>query len=113
MVDMWNSALIREHDQCNDICYKACYYVKNFLECRSKNFEFNYWNLTDFLDNINPDQEIFHGGCGLFTFNGIPKSIYFAIMLLNRLGEIEVTRGNGYYVACSKAGTEYQVVLFN
>lgn len=39
MVDMWNSALIREHDQCNDICYKACYYVKNFLECRSKNFE--------------------------------------------------------------------------
>lgn len=85
MVDMWNSALIREHDQCNDICYKACYYVKNFLECRSKNFEFNYWNLTDFLDNINPDQEIFHGGCGLFTFNGIPKSIYFAIMLLNRL----------------------------
>ena len=89
MGDMWNSALIREHDQCNDICYKACYYVKNFLECRSKNFEFNYWNLTDFLDNINPDQEIFHGGCGLFTFNGIPKSIYFAIMLLNRLDFLE------------------------
>jgi len=113
IIDVWNSAMIPEHDQCNDTCYKSAYFAKNFLECRSRNLEFNYWNLTDFQDNLNPDQEIFHGGCGLYTFNEIPKSVYYAIMLLNRMGSCEFARGEGYYLAKSKNENRFQLALYN
>ena len=55
--------------------------------------------------------ELFHGGLGLFTANGIPKSSYYAFLFLNRLGDTLLGRGEGWFA--TRRDEEYVFLFYN
>ncbi|GGA13241.1 hypothetical protein GCM10008018_67710 [Paenibacillus marchantiophytorum] len=101
----WN-ATGSHRDLVNDTCYKAAYIVKNVLENMDELHSFGYWTATDLLEEFKLSSELFHGGLGLMTYNGIPKAAFFAYKFLAKLGNQCVSRGEGYYVASSDRGLQ-------
>lgn len=106
----WNSN-IWQRDLVNDTCYKAAFFFKNILENLQNYGAFGYWTLSDFMEELPPAEDLFHGGFGLFTTGGIPKSGYHALCLLNRMGDVVVARGEGWLV--TKREDELQIFLYN
>ena len=54
---------------------------------------------------------MYHGGYGLFTYNGVPKSGYEALRLLGQLGNCCIASGDGWYFTQSER--EWQLILYN
>lgn len=106
----WNLTL-SHRNLINDTCFKSCYLTKNLLENYDQLDSFGYWTLTDLLEETQPDEDLFHGGLGLFTYNGIKKPHYYAFQYINRLGDDLLTRGTGYFVTKSKRGI--QMICYN
>lgn len=106
----WNST-ISQRDLLNDTAFKATYVVKNILENYDAINSFGYWSLSDFIEEVKVSQELFHGGMGLFTYNGIKKSPYFAYALLSKLGDTLIGRGDGYFI--TKHRSSIQLILYN
>lgn len=110
MLDEWSNN-IWQRDLCNDTCYKSAYLFKSIMENHDSYYGLGYYNVSDQLDEIAPAPEIFHGGFGLFTQNGIPKSAYRAMQLLNKAGDSLIAKGDGYWITRTK--TELQIFLHN
>lgn len=111
ILDTWNST-IWQRDLRNDTCFKSAFLFKNMLENAETISAFGYWVLSDLYEEVHASRQLFHGGYGLITRNGIPKAAYNAFLLLRMLGERFVQRGDGYYVTCNADG-EVQVALYN
>lgn len=93
----WNNT-VSHKDLLSDTTFKSAYIVKNLLETNNMVSSCSYWSLTDDIDeNILP-KEHFHGGLGLFTYYGVKKPSYYAYLLLKKLGNTILKKGNGYYV---------------
>lgn len=110
VVEEWSST-VWQRDLCNDTCYKSAYLFKNILENNHRVGALGYFSLNDRLEEIPPASETFHGGFGLFTQDGIPKSAYYAMVLLSRLGDKLLSQGDGYLI--SQRGEEIQIYLYN
>lgn len=67
--------------------------------------------MSDLHEENRLGNELFHGGLGLFTYNGIKKPVYHAFYLLNKLGDTLLSKGDGYFVTKSRKGI--QVFLYN
>ena len=67
--------------------------------------------MSDSINEVRPTSELYHGGLGLFTYNGIKKSSYHAFRLLSRLGDRVLDSGDGYCITCSDRG--WQIMLYN
>lgn len=106
----WNSTP-SHFDLMSDTCFKSCYIVKNILESYDRLDSFGFWVLTDFFEETPIPKELFHGGLGLFTHNGIKKPGYYAFYLLNKLGSELIDKGNGYFV--TKERDEFHIMLYN
>ncbi len=106
----WNSS-ISHRELLNDTAFKPAYIVKNVLENYDRLESFAFWSLSDFIEEIQISERLFHGGVGLFTYNGIKKAQYYAFVLLARLGNHLLSKGDGYFV--TKNGTSYQIILYN
>ena len=106
----WNST-ISHRDLTNDTLYKSSYIVKNILENMDKVNGFGYWAMSDHIEEFIIDKHIFHGGLGIITHNNIKKSAYYAFKMLNKLGQVVVDKGDGYYIAKDFKG--YTVYLYN
>lgn len=106
----WN-ATGSHRDLVNDTCFKAAYIVKNVLENMDGLHSFGYWTATDLLEEFKMSSELFHGGLGLMTYNGIPKPAFHAFKLLAKLGRKFIDRGNGYYITESDKGI--QVLMYS
>ena len=106
----WNNTPSQQ-DLLNDTCFKSCYIVKNILENYDKLDSFGYWSLTDWMGEAPLPQELFFGGLGLFTVNGIPKASYYALCLLRQLGNTLVGQGDGWFA--TKQGDKISVLLYN
>lgn len=110
ILEEWSST-VWQRDLCNDTCYKSAYLFKNILENNHHIGALGYFALNDRLEEIPPSSETFHGGFGLFTQDGIPKSAYYAMVLLAKLGDQLLSQGEGYLV--SRRGEELQIFLYN
>ncbi len=110
MLDEWSNN-IWQRDLCNDTSYKSAYIFKSIMENHDSYYGMGYYNVSDQLDEIAPAAEIFHGGFGLFTQNGIPKSAYRAMELLNKAGDKLIAKGDGYFITASE--DEVQIFLHN
>ena len=110
IVDEWSNN-IWQRDLCNDTAYKSTYIFKNVLENYDCFSAMGYFNASDRLDEIGPVAEMFHGGFGLFTQNGLPKSAYRAMQLLNKVGDKLIAQGDGYFI--SVANQSVQIFLYN
>lgn len=106
----WNST-ISHRDLTNDTLYKGSFIFKNILENMDKMSSFGYWALSDYMEELKLDKNVFHGGLGLITNNNIKKTAYYAYELLNKLGDTLVDKGEGYYV--TKDSNSYKVFLYN
>lgn len=67
--------------------------------------------MTDYIEERSSLRHLFHGGYGLFTYNGIPKAGFQALRLLCRLGEQYVASGAGWFL--TRSGKDYQLLFYN
>lgn len=110
ILEEWSNN-IWQRDLCNDTCYKSAYLFKNILENTRSLSAMGYFALNDRLDEVPPAPETFHGGFGLFTQDGIPKSACLALELLAQMGDKLLQQGEGYLI--SQRGAEFQIFLYN
>lgn len=106
----WNLT-VSHRNLLNDTCFKSCYLAKNLLENYDDLDSFGYWVLTDFLEELQPSNEQFHGGLGLFTTEGIKKPHYYVFDFINHLGDKLVDKGKGYFI--TKDYNSIQIILYN
>lgn len=98
-------------DPLGDTCFRSCYLVKTILENFDRMDSMGYWLLTDLFEEHQVPMEVFHGGLGLFTYNGIKKPAYYAFYLLSKLGGELVDSGDGYFL--TRSGNAYQLMLYH
>lgn len=106
----WNLT-ISHRDLINDTCFKSCHLVKNLLENYDRLDSYSYWCLTDFEEELPVPEQLYHGGLGLFTYNGIPKANYNAFRLLCKLGDELLEKGDGYFITRKKQAIV--ILLYN
>ena len=107
-IEEWNSTLW-QRDLSNDTCYKSSWLAMNFCDDFDAAESCGYWPVTDFMEEHSAYGNVFHGGYGLFTYNSIPKSGWYALQLMQKMGETLIDSGNGWIVTQSKDG--FQVLL--
>lgn len=106
----WNAS-IWQRDAANDTCYKAAYILKDICENYDNVEAFGYWLLTDFIEERIPHDNLpYFGGCGLITYNGIPKAAWNAMRLLRKLGDTYLCSGDGYFV--TRGHDRLQILLY-
>lgn len=76
---------------------------------------FCYWSLSDWTGESAIPSELFFGGLGLFTKNGIPKASFYALTLLRRLSNLCIGQGPGWYATKVRDTSceEFQIMLYN
>lgn len=111
VLEAWNSTMW-QRDLTNDTCFKAAFLFKNILENGNQFRMMGYWVMSDLMGELFGTEETFHGGYGLITQNGIPKSGFNAYVLLRILGDMELRRGEGVVVT-KKSDREIQIAMYN
>lgn len=106
----WNFTL-SHRNLISDTCFKACYILKNLLENYDQLDSFGYWCLTDLLEENSLPEELFHGGLGIYTMNGLRKSVFYAFYFANMLGNDMIGSGEGYFI--TKKRNSYQIITYN
>ena len=106
----WNNTPSQQ-DLLNDTCFKSCYIVKGIVENYDRLASFGYWSLTDWMGEAPQPEQLYFGGLGLFTSNGIPKASYYAFTLLRELGDTLLGKGDGWIV--TKQNADYIILLYN
>ena len=106
----WNLT-VSHRDLINDTCFKSCYLIKNLLQNYDSLDSYGYWCLTDFHEELQLPNQMYHGGLGMLTFNGIPKAHYNSFKFLTQLGSRLIAQGNGYFV--TKENSSLTIILYN
>lgn len=109
-VTEWNSTTSHK-DLLSDTCFKSAYIAKNASKISSGVNGLCYWLLTDLHEENQLGPQIFHGGLGLFTVNGIRKPSYYALLFMSRLGKKAIYRSDGIIV--TENGDDTVVLLYN
>lgn len=91
----WNSTAWHR-DLVSDTCYKSAYIAKNIAETLDMADSLGFWTVSDYMSELFPPDEMFHGGLGLITYNGVRKAGLHAFSLLSRLGGILIGAGDGW-----------------
>ncbi|MBQ9268709.1 MAG: helix-turn-helix domain-containing protein [Oscillospiraceae bacterium] len=110
IVSEWNAS-ISHRELLSDTAFQAAYIAKNTLENAEGAEALCYWTLSDSIREVNITDSLYHGGLGLFTFNGIKKASYQAFRILARLGDRKIASGDGWCVTESEKGI--QILLYN
>ncbi len=63
------------------------------------------------MEEVPHSPELFHGGYGVLTYNGIPKPGYYALQMLSQLTDHCIGRGNGWYA--TKDGEDIHILLYH
>lgn len=67
--------------------------------------------IDEIYREIELNNDTFFGDAGIYTSNYLKKPSYYALMFLASLGEVVISRGEGYIMTKSDLG--YQILLFN
>lgn len=111
----WNLALIRENEQelLNDMAFKAVYIVKTILDNHKTVSSLCHWTFSDSLREVWNNGQVFNGGNGLFTFNGIKKSAYYAFVILSALKPRVIDINDGYIATKQNEEDSYAFIFYN
>ncbi|MCZ0701608.1 xylan 1,4-beta-xylosidase [Natronobacillus azotifigens] len=106
----WNLT-VSHRNLINDTVFIGCYLAKNILSNYDKLDSFGYWSLTDFIEEFQLDNNLFHGGLGLFTYNGIKKPHFYVLEFLSWLGDQLISEGDSYFI--TKKNDEISMICYN
>ncbi|MGV8979604.1 GH39 family glycosyl hydrolase [Clostridium sp.] len=106
----WNSS-ISHNELLNDTAYKAAYIAKNLSDNYDNLESFGYWQISDLIEEVKLENQLYHGGGGLFTYNGIKKSHYYVFQMFSKLGERLLGKGEGFFITTKD--DSIQIILFN
>lgn len=99
-------------DKINDTLFKATFFLDNVISNFNKVDAFIYWTFSDIFDELKYKSELFDGGIGFVSTNGLKKPIYYVYNFLNRLGDKIIFRGKGFIV--TKGDNEsIQIIIYN
>lgn len=109
-VTEWNlSPFTKDYNR--DTCFLSTYIIYNILNNIDNIDGLIFWSLSDLIEEGLTENKLFHGGLGLFTFNGIKKPPYNAFFLLNKLGDNIIEIGEGYII--TSKNNSYQILIYN
>ena len=109
-VTEWNAS-VSHRELLSDTAFQSAYITKNILENYDQFGSLCYWAVADPTSDGHIARELFHGGLGLFTCNGIKKASYHALRLLSNLGNEKLASGDGYFI--TRNDSSYQILLYN
>ncbi len=110
-LEEWN-ATIWQRDPAHDTAFKAAWLMKNICENYQSAKAFGYWMMLDFNEEHGLQiPAMFHGGMGMITINGIPKSSWIALELLNKVRGSVIAQGDNWLVV--KNESELQIILYH
>ena len=95
----------------NDTMFAGCFVLKNVLENIDSVAALGYWSASDFIEEQQLEKQIFHGGLGLVTVDGIRKPQFLAYETLRQVQSDILARGDGYLISCSK--DMITIVMYN
>ncbi|MGM7422706.1 GH39 family glycosyl hydrolase [Cellulosimicrobium sp. CpK407] len=82
----WNSSS-SPRDFTHDTVPAAVYVVRSVLRSIGTVDSLAYWTFTDVFEEGGAGDEMFHGGFGMITLQGVPKPTFHAYRMLHALGD--------------------------
>ncbi len=110
LISDWNNTYF-SRDLTRDTCFNAAYVCYITLQLMDYVKIASYRSLSDIHEDFYPSEQLFMGGPGIMDMNGLKKSVYYAFLLLDKLGDEVIEKGHTYIMTRSEKG--YQVLLFN
>lgn len=96
-ISEWNIT-VSTRNFLNDSCFRAACLCKKVNDLIGKVDQMGFWISTDWISNYYDSRSVVNGGGGFLTKDGIRKPVFFALSLLNRLGNQLVAQGENYIV---------------
>ena len=106
------SASYTPSDPIHDSYHEAAYILEKIKQVGSAANSMSYWVFTDVFEEPGPRFTPFHGGFGLLTIQGIPKSAFYAYQFMNKLGKTELKNADTRSWA-TKTDNGVQLLLWN
>jgi len=114
----WNRTSIPQLEEADnygyhidDSCHKACFIAENIIQSLDMTESLGFWTFTDYTETISGlNTQAFSNNIGLITHNGIKKAPYNLYILLGKLGDILISKGEDHII--TQKGTRYQILLF-
>lgn len=96
----------------NDTCFKGAYFASSMLGIDELVNAVAYWTFSDIFEEVSFKEQVFHGGIGFITRNGLKKPVYYVLELLNALANKVIAKGDCFVATKSEEGT-ISILLFN
>ena len=100
-------------DPVHDSYHEAAYILDKIKQSGSAVNSMSYWVFTDIFEEPGPRFTPFHGGFGLLTIQGIPKSAFYAYQFMNKLGKTELKNTDTRSWATKTENGGIQLLLWN
>jgi len=88
----------------NDTCFTAAWLARNIMLNETQLDSFGFWSLTDLIGESQPHDELFHGGMGMFTRNGIRKPAFYLYWFARKLSGECIARGEDFVAVKNSEG---------
>ena len=106
----WNFTM-SHRNLISDTSFKTCYIMKNLLKNYDRLDSFCYWSLTDLIRENPLPPNLFHGGLGIYTSNGLRKGVFYVFYFASMLGDELIASGDGYFI--TRKGDSYQIITYH
>lgn len=100
-------------DPIHDSYHEAAYILEKIKQVGNAANSMSYWVFTDIFEEPGPRFTPFHGGFGLLTIQGIPKSAFYAYQFMNKLGKTELKNADTRSWATKTDNGGIQLLLWN
>ena len=108
----WNLT-VSHRNLINDTCFSASFTAKNLLENYDRTDSFCFWCSTDFSEELALPNDLFFGGPGMFTHNGLRKPAFFLFQFLSKLGDELIGRGRGWFATRNRVNNRIIIMFYN
>ncbi len=110
IVSDWNLTFLPK-DLLRDTCYMGPYIAHTYCQTLYLARALCYWSLSDIHEDFFPESTLFRGGPGMMDYHGLKKASYNTIVLLGKLGQQILKKGDNYLF--TKKENTYQLLIYN
>lgn len=107
----WNFSLYDRH-LLHDTMFMAPFVIYHALHTIGEMKSLAFWCFTDVFEESTVPSSPFYGGFGLMNRDGLKKPSYYALELLQKLGDRIIVKGDGY-IGTQKRDGSLQLLLYH